>query len=207
MKFTLSALFTILCVAVLAQTSDKELVQKTFDGYKSAILNDDAEKALGLIDTRTKKYYIELLEEIKNADSSRINSLSLLDKMTILSIRARAPREDIRKMKETDAFSFAVKNGMVGKDGTANNSIGEIVVDEQFAKAPVLSAGRPIPISFHFHKEEGQWKIDLTSLFAISNIAFKNLIAQSGQTENEFLFAILENLTGKKITSEIWKPI
>jgi hypothetical protein len=52
-----------------------------------------------------------------------------------------------------------------------------------------------------------QWTLDLTSLFPLSNTAFRNLIEESGENENEFLFSVLESLTGKRPGAEIWQKI
>lgn len=53
----------------------------------------------------------------------------------------------------------------------------------------------------------GQWKLDLTSLFPASNLLFKQMVEESGQNENEYLFSLLEMLTGKKPGSEIWQKV
>lgn len=59
----------------------------------------------------------------------------------------------------------------------------------------------------HFYKEEGTWKIDLTSLFPIGSMAFKKMQQESGMDENEYLFMLLEMLTGRKPGNEIWNTI
>ncbi len=207
MKTILCVLLTISTLSMVGQTAEKNLIQKTFDDYKSAILNDEPERALSVIDSRTKNYYVQLLKEIKTGDSVRINSLSIIDKITVLGIRSMATKDEIRKMKETDAFAYAVKKGMVGKNSVSNNSIGEITVDKSFAKAQIMTGSEPTPLYFNFYKEDGKWKMDLTALFPVTNIALKNMVAESGKTENEFLFNILEALRGRKVTSEIWQPV
>lgn len=53
--------------------------------------------------------------------------------------------------------------------------------------------------------EDEQWKIDLTSLFPLSTMAFKMLVGETGQTE--LILGLLEMVTGKKTNHEIWKPI
>ena len=51
------------------QKSEEKLVKKSFDNYKTSILNDKGEKAVKYIDSRTIKYYSEILELVKTADS------------------------------------------------------------------------------------------------------------------------------------------
>ena len=190
-----------------AQLREEELVKKAFDNYKSAILNDNAEEALRNVDSRTVNYYTQILNQVKNADSLGINSMSLIDKITILSIRARATREEILKMQGSELFIYAIKNGMVGKNSVINNSVGEVSIDSSFAKGQLLVKGNKTPLYFHFYKEQNTWRLDITSLFQASNGAFKAMIEESGESENDYLFTILEALTGKRPNSTIWNPI
>ena len=207
MKFVLVIVFAFTTLSLFGQSNDVDLVKKAFADYKSAILNDQAEKALSVVDSRTKKYYTQILNDVKSADSAKINSLSIVDKITILGIRSKASKDEILKMKETDAFIFAVNNGMVGKNSVAGNSVGQITIDGKFAKAQLVASGQATDLYFNFYNEDKQWKLDLTALFPLTKQVFKKMIDDSGKSENEFLFNILEVLTGKKITSEIWKPI
>jgi hypothetical protein len=182
-------------------------VRQAFNNYKTAILNDDPQKALNAVDSRTKKYYSEILHNVKSADSSAISNLPLIDKLTILVLRAKATKEEILEMKENDAFIFAIKKGMVGKDGVANNTIGHVIIDSNFAKAEFIAEGKETSYFFHFYKEEGEWKLDITSLFPLSNLAFKQMIDESKKDENTFLFEILNAISERKISSDIWNPV
>ena len=60
---------------------------------------------------------------------------------------------------------------------------------------------------FEFHKENGTWKLDITSLFPLEIMVFDKLIEDSGKSENEFLLPLVEAATSKKITPEIWLPL
>ena len=208
MKYLLILMISALFINTTpAQNTEAAQVKKTFDSYKTAILNDKAEKALETIDSRTLKYYTEILDAVKMADSSKITSMSLIDKITILSVRARATKDEIILMKGHDLFLFAIKNGMVGKDGVINNSVGDVTVNKNFAKGQLLVNGKKAPLYFHFYKENGKWKIDLTSLFPMSNVVLKKMIEESGKPEDEYIMMLLEAITGIKQSSEIWKPV
>lgn len=205
--FNLFILLVALSTSCVAQKKEKKLIKKVFVNYKSAILNDRGDEAVNYVDSRTIKYYDDILELVKNADSAKVNSLSLIDKLMVFSIRHRTLKEDILSLDGRKLLIYAIKNGMVGKNSVANNSIGNIIVDNTFAKGQFIVNGQAVPFYFHFYKEDEQWKIDLTSLFSASTIAFKNMIKESGQSDNEYLFMLLETLTGEKPGVEIWKSI
>jgi hypothetical protein len=208
MKFLFNFLILIITTnSAVAQSDDKTDIKKVFESYKSAILNDNAEEALQAIDNKTRDYYINILHVTKSADSLTIASTSLVDKITILGIRARASKEEIIKMQGTDAFLFAIRKGMVGKNSVINNSVGEISIDKNFAKGELLVQGKATDVFFHFYKETAGWKFNLTELFALGNMTLKLMVEDSGKSENEFLLEILSALSGKELTNDIWKPI
>jgi len=200
-------LFLAFTLHVSAQGNEETLVKKAFNGYKTSILNDKGEEAVSYVDSRTIKYYSEILELVKHADSLKVENSSVLDKLMIFSIRHRTAKEDILSFDGKSLLIYAIKSGMVGKNSVADISIDDITVNDDFAKGQLVSKEQKLPFYFNFYKEEGRWKINLTSLFTISTSAIKKMADDSGMNQNEYLFTLLEITTGKKPGSEIWKPI
>ncbi len=100
MKYILNIIFLFVTISLAdAQTKDKDDIKKVFDGYKSAILNDKADEALNSIDNKTINYYKSILSEVKTADSNKISAMSLVDRITVLGIRARATKQEIIEMQ------------------------------------------------------------------------------------------------------------
>ena len=199
--------FLIIGQVACGQKSEEKLVVKTFENYKNAILNDKGEDAVRFVDSRTIKYYSEMLELVKTADSTKIETLSILDKLMVFTIRHRTSKEDILKFNGKSLLIYAIESGMVGKNSVANNSIGEVAINKDFAKGQLISNGQKTPIYFHFYKENKQWKVDLTSIFPISMVAFEQMANESGMGENEYLFLLLEMISGEKPESKIFRPI
>lgn len=204
-SFVLILLFTI--TFCFAQTKEENLVRESFNNYKSSILNDKGEEAVRFVDSRTVGYYSEILELVKNAESSQVATLSLLDKLMVFTIRHRASREDIMSFDGKGLLVYAINSGMVGKNSVSNNSVGEVTVNQHFAKGQFIANGQKAPFFFHFYKEDGQWKLDLTALFPVSGMALKKMVEDSGLSESEYIFSLLEVLTGRKPGQEIWRGI
>ena len=105
----LTALFIFVQVqSSFAQTTE-QLVKNSFDNYKKAILTDDAKAALAEIDSRTKRYYQDLLAKTKTLDSTEVDKLSVIDKFTLLVIRHKLSKEEILKMTDHDLFLYAIE--------------------------------------------------------------------------------------------------
>ena len=210
MKRALSILFLALIVltsVAYGQKKQEKKVRKAFEGYKTAILNDKGEKAVDFVDSRTVSYYGRMAEQTRTADSLTLESMNILDKLMVFSIRQRATREEILSFDGRGLLIYAIESGMVGKNSVAGNTIGEVEVDADFAKGQFIANGKPAPFYFHFYKEDGQWKVDLTSLFPIATTAFTTVAQQSGKGENEFLFGLLELANGKRPGREVWQTV
>ena len=200
-------LFLTVNFSLYGQKSEEKLVRKTFENYRENILNDKGEEAVNYVDSRTIKYYGYILELVKEADSAKVATLSILDRLMVFSIRHRASREDILSFDGKSLLIYAITSGMVGKNSVANNSIGEVNLEGNFAKGQFLTSGQKTPLFFHFYKEDNQWKIDLTSIFPITNVSFQKIANDSGLGENDYLFYLLEIISGKKPGREIWQPV
>ncbi|MEO1054966.1 MAG: hypothetical protein AAFX87_30310 [Bacteroidota bacterium] len=190
-----------------AQKKEEQLVRKSFENYKSAILNDKGEEAVKYVDSRTLRYYSDILIKTKGADSIALNNLGLMDKLMVFSIRHRATKSEILSFDGEGLLIYAIQKGMVGKNSVANNAVGDVEIDGTFAKGQLIANGQKAPFYFHFYKEDEVWKIDLTSIFPIGTAAFRRVQEESGLNENEYLFSLLGMLTGRKPGSEIWMKI
>lgn len=199
-------LFSFLLIAGIchAQLNETALVKASFDNYKKAILNEDGEEAIKYLDTRTTRYYADMLEKAKTADSATVDKLELLDKMMVFSLRHRTSKEDLLSFDEKSLLRYAIKQGMIGKSSVVNTTIGDINISDNSAKGEFVINDQKTPFFFHFYKEENVWKIDLTSILTIARLPLQKVLEESGESENEFIFTILEMSTGNKPTSAIW---
>ncbi|MGN7884932.1 hypothetical protein [Dyadobacter sp. 22481] len=204
-RITFLALFLIPMLTT-AQQAEEQQVKKTFDNYKSAILNDKGEEAVEQVDTKTIAYYGDILEKVKTADSLKVDKLSLMDKLIVLVVRHRIPKEEIMKTNGKQLLVTAIKMGMVGKSSVINNEVGTVKVNGDFASGELLVRGQKTPLAFEFHKENGLWKLDLTAIFPAGEAAFRQMVKQSGEPENEYLLSLIQLTTGKEPGAEVWVP-
>jgi len=203
-------IITILSIFIRVQSfaqATEQLVKNSFENYKKAILTDNANAALDEVDSRTKKYYRDLLAKIKTLDSAAVEKLPVVDKFTLLVIRHKLPKEEVLNMEGNDLFLYAIESGMVGKNSVSDNTIGKVTIDGEFAKGQLVSKGKEVPFFIHFYKEDSKWRFNLTSLFPLANMSFKKLVADSGKSQTKFLTDLIEMMTGVKPEASIWKPL
>jgi len=185
--------------------NDEELVGQSFEAYKSAILNDKGEQAVKYVDSLTIAYYSKLLEIVKYGDSITVDALPILGKIIVLTVRAQVAKNKIISLDGKGLFVFAIKNGMISKSSVSTLTVGDVAVDSGFAKMQIVHNGKVSPLYLYFHKEQNQWKVDLTSLFPSFSPIMKKQVSESGKTENDFCIWTIESTTGIKTGPEIWK--
>lgn len=191
----------------IAQSQEENQVRQVFDKYKKAILNDRGSEAVTCVDSSTIQYYSRMLDLARHADSATIENAGLFDKFMVLAIRQRTSREEIMRFDGRGLLQYAIESGMVGKNSVAGNSIGVVEIDRYFARGQLVANGETTDVYFDFNKENGQWKIDITSVFKISERVIRDMYLQSGQSENEYLLSLLEMVSGSKAGPEIWQPV
>lgn len=205
-RFSTISLFLILTISVVAQVSDEALLRKNFDSYKTFYNNGNGEEAVKFVDSRTIKYYDDIAEIIKNADSLKVESLSLLDKTMVLTIRHTVSKENILAFNGKTLLIYTINHGVNDKRTTIGFTIGKVTIDNNSAKGQVTVLGKDSPYFLNFYKEKGDWKFDLTSSFPITFQAMQKLADQLGGP-NKMIFASLKLITGKAPGRDIWHPV
>ncbi len=190
----------------MSVSANADEVSAAFQKYKTAILASDAESAHQMIDENTKIYYKELLKIILYADETQSKTMPPLAKIALIQGRHLIPNDKLTLMNEESYFKYAVEHGWIGKNSVSDMQITDISVNQDTATSKISKGNKTAPFGFMFRNESGVWKIDLTSVLPVSDQAIKQVIQNSGKNENEYIFAIIEKLSGKKVQPSIWKP-
>lgn len=199
-------------------TLEKRAVRKCFDDYRKSIIDDRFYETASFLDTRTIKYYDNIADVVRNGDSIAISKLKITDQIAILMTRVTAENELIQKFDGRSIFSFFIEHNFINKDEMLNVWIGDVEIDENFAKGQIDSENlkkitsddavrKKVNPYLNFYKENGKWKMNTLSIMKIAEPFFKKSIAEKGITVSEFLFSGVEEKTGIRPSSEIWKPI
>ncbi|MGQ3013763.1 MAG: hypothetical protein ACT6QS_08660 [Flavobacteriales bacterium] len=190
-----------------AQKKDIKAIHKVFDAYKTATLNNQGADAVNLVDSLTLAYYEELSMKIKYADSAAVEALSFQDRLTLLMIRGRATREEIRKFDGRSLFIYAIDKGMTGKNSIINNTIGDVKVNGNYARAEFITKGVKTSMHYPFYREHKKWKINFTELFPIFAVTLKRMVDETEMSEQEMIKQLLEMSLNRSISPALWQPV
>jgi len=202
--FLIAILFVPLLLA--AQTEEQK-VEEAFNGYTQAIIDSDGKKAYELVDSNTKTYYGKVLDLALHGDKEALSSVGLLTKMNVLIFRHRVDHELMKGFDTRGMLVYAVDHGITGKDAISIIKFISASVDGHHATTKLSARGVEAPFGYDFNKEDGQWRIDITSVFEPTEELYGQLVVQTGQSEDEFIFALLGQVYGEMPDESIWDPI
>lgn len=196
-----------LCVQLKAFGGDPEDIAKSFQDYKSALLEQKGETAAGLVTKRTIAEYQLYVDLALSADREKLESLSFINRFQVLLLKQRIPEETLRQLDGRSVFAYAVDRDWIGKNGVIRTTIGAVDVANKRATAEVLIGGEKVPNRFQFTQEDGIWKFDLIQVIRDTDAPLREMVKQRQMTENEFIFSIVETISGEKVDDSIWLPM
>jgi hypothetical protein len=186
---------------------EAQMVRQVFEGYKQAVLSENGEAAASFLSQETIDYYGDMQQLAVCASPQEVRRQSMGNRMQVLLLRWRVPPELLPQMSERELVAYAVNQGWIGKSSVVTMNISDVTVSDSVGVAQVIQNDQPSRIKFRFIKQSGAWKFDLMPLLQVFNVTFKELATQSGIEENNFIFRMLESLSGKQPTEQIWQPV
>ncbi|WP_299399474.1 hypothetical protein [Pelagibius sp.] len=187
--------------------ADAAAVDQSFQAYRTAIMASDGAKAAAVVTQGSHDLYRQYADQALTLDRSGLNALHVMDRTNVLLLRHSLDRPRMETMSGEEIIAFAVDQGWIGKEGAERLQLGDYAVAGDAATGTVLAAdGRRTSFQLQFLKEAERWRLDLVSMLNITRTAIEYSVKQSGMTEDEFLFLVLEISTGRKAGPEIWNP-
>ena len=213
MNHRITALILFLCFLLsnctketTQQTADNNGVKDAFENYKSSILKQNGSRAVKYVSLSTIEYYSQMMEAALTGKEEEIKQLPTIDKMMVILLRHRIEPKLLANMTGEKLFIYSVDNSWI-KDSVINSDVGEVTESHDKATAEFINYGKKTPLKYTFVRENGQWKLDLTAVMPISDQAFKQVMESSNIGEDEYIFKVIESLSGEKLSEDIWQPI
>jgi hypothetical protein len=189
------------------QTVDEASIRSVYESYKTSLLNQDGSQAVKYVTASTIEYYDEMKEIALIVSEDAVRNLSTMNKYMVLILRHMVEPNVLSEMTAEELFIYGVNEGLIGEEDVANSDIGEVSINGDIATAVYINNGQPTSLEYEFAKDDGQWKLDLTSIMPVADQAMKQVILSSGYDEDEYLCMLLEYISGKKVSDNIWQPL
>ncbi|MBS7334336.1 MAG: hypothetical protein KIG88_12145 [Weeksellaceae bacterium] len=189
------------------EKAKKEIVN-VFTTYKNAIVKNDVKSAILQLDKSSFSYYDEILNTSLRADEAQLNQLEILDRLMVLTVKHRVPKDQLIKMNGKDLLIYALENDIINNNRVEKMGIGDIEINGDIAYGQFLQDNKNIALYLGFSYDQSQWRLDVTSLAEPTGFAIRKLVEMQNKDENEVIFMMIEASTpNQKISKDIWKPI
>jgi len=198
-------LFLLSFSDILYAQDNAALINTVFTAYQNAVINDNGTEAIQYLDSISMNYFKKILGNVQQADSVALESIGLPEKFNVLMVRHLSTKKEIISLTPEKLAAFNYANGWGGKDKLQGAALGKIKIKNNSATALLMMDGMKTETSYHFNLEKEGWKIDITPFVRESEKEIQDMV--QGQNENEFIFGMLELMTGKAPTRAIWKPV
>jgi len=188
-----------------AGADDAAAVKAAFKTYQAALLKKDGARAAAGVDRGTIDYFQRMRDLAVAGKASELQKAPIMDKLMVVRIRHQVPAAEVKRMNGAGLFAYGVVQGWIGKE-VANVEVGAIEVKGDRASAALMVGNKVSPTRMGLRREAGAWRVDLTSVFATANTGFKKAQEESGMSEDNFIFKIVETLSGEPVPPTIWNP-
>ena len=194
----------LLLIAVARPVAAQETIPKAFEAYRAALLAEDGRAVVGLVDAGTLAYYRQGVEWALDADSAEVAAMRLIDRLMVFSLRHRVPADTVRAFDGASSLAYAVRKGWIGAGAVQRL---QIVRTEATGPTGFATFDAQGQVRMGFTREDGRWKVDLTSMLPLADLAFHQAAVQTGQSDDEMLFHVLGSLTTRRPDRQIWQPL
>ncbi|MDX6273104.1 MAG: hypothetical protein QOJ92_314 [Frankiales bacterium] len=127
--------------------------------------------------------------------------------LTILGVRAEFDAQTLRSITASALVARFVDMGLIGEEGLRKLKLGEVLVDGDIASAVALNGATPAGFSYLFAKEQGRWKLDLTSLNDAADPHLINAAHDAGLPMPAYIDSVLEARYGAARVKQLHHPL
>jgi hypothetical protein len=188
--------------------AERAAVAGVFDGYKRAILAGKGAESTAFISDKTFAYYESMRVAALEMPAAEVRRAKVMDKLMILSLRARVARADLERWKSKELFVHAVDQGWIGDD-VRDLEADEVRIDGDVAQIGIRKGATKVPpaMGFTAYREGGAWKLDIMSVRKIGEPALAAAMREIDRDEDRALLTVLGTLVDKKLDDGIWEPL
>ena len=188
--------------------AERAAVREVFLGYRRAITAQQGEVAFQHTSAKTIDHFESVRVAALEMPETKLRAAPLMDKIMILSLRARLTRAQLEGSTGKELFVMGIDRGWTGDD-VAQLEPAEIRIDGDTARIGIRKGDIVLPSAagFRAHREGSVWKLDVMSIQRFAEPTLRKAIQEIDPDEDKAITQAVALLTEKKVGPEIWQPL
>jgi len=185
-------------------TPPAKAITAVFRQYRERAAADDAEGVWSVLDSRTRDFYTEVVNDARALPASGLARLDCTRKLMVLLLRLELSKQDLEALEPQAAFLLARKKGWihaVAADDITKLARITVIGPHALASAPA----NPQRLAARFLLEGTEWKLDFGEDFSSVNEQLAKAKTQSRLSEKEFFKAMLGRYSNSTIDDRIFQ--
>ena len=178
-------------------------IRQAFDDYREAVLSNDGEKILDMVDFNTILWYRNVLEDALTINRADLSNRDFMPKFTILSLRHQYTTAELETLTAEGLLLTAIEEGQFNEGTLESLEIHEVTI--QGVDASLAFTDSPDLSIFFLKKEHDGWKVALWKIIAVSGPTLQQIIATSELSEDEYIVLALEAAFGNEVDEAIFE--
>ena len=185
----------------------KDAVAQCFETYKAALLSKDGEIAAAQVTQGTIDAYQNYVDLAVSGTREEVQKLPFINRLQVIMMRHCIPLDTLKSLDGSSAIVYAIDQEWIGKEEVKNTKLSDVTISGDRATAPVYVSGLKAGL-YKFGRDDDGWKLDLVALMEDANGPLSQMLLQTGETEDGFIFQVAEEASGEEIDRKtIWKPL
>jgi hypothetical protein len=184
--------------------ADADAIRAAFERYRSEVLAQNGAAVPALVSPSTIAHYDNVVRLARTAGPEEIAGLGLMDRLMIARLRVDPPPE-FATMDGAGLLVYSVDSGMIDAASVEQNSLGEVRVEGDRGYAEMLVDSVPSGVDWEFARVGPDWTFDLVAGFPLINQSLSQVAAESGMTDDEFIFDAVTMVTGRPVDASVFE--
>ncbi|HKB37512.1 MAG TPA: hypothetical protein VKD72_13780 [Gemmataceae bacterium] len=188
--------------------ADKLDIQAVWNEYWSPSNPTDGEAAATILTSNSFDYYARAMQLAMSASAAETKKLSPALKDLVLRIRTRTTRDKISKLDGRGFVVWSVSQGW--SEGVERDEVielGSVSVHGTNASARMIETGKPTSYMATFRKEDGAWRLDENSVYAIIDELIARFAREQGTDVDRLILSQYKDEHGYLPGEAIWNPM
>lgn len=188
--------------------SPTDAVDDLFEGYKTAIKQEQYNKAATMLDAKTVEYYNRVTQLALETERKELGEVNFFSKLMALALRQSFSKKEIKDLKGEEVFAFMAKNHLNPMDSIEQYTIAKTVMQSGLDKAVsrMYKKGELTDTYLKFNKIDEVWKMNFASVMNDDNALNTSIELTGVRDENKRALKIVQAISEKRIKRNIWVP-